>query len=143
MRIKLFTKIGNLNYLNLIVLLKTPRKRISSKVIIDTGSPSTIISYSDAMDLQIPISGLPKGSIVSLGGRKYQGYTFRKLRIKLRIDSGEDIEEEIKVEVVKPTSQKDMELLNMPTIIGNDFLEEKRLKLFCNFAEEEAYLERD
>lgn len=144
MKIILSTKIGDRYYLNTVAFLKTPRKFKSTRVIIDTGSPSTILSYSDAMDLQVPLSNLEKGDIINIGGSKYQGYIFRKLKIRMRSEDGTDMEEDVVVNTVKPTSQKEhIELTSMPTIIGNDFLKDKKLKLFCDFANENAYLERD
>lgn len=47
------------------------------------------------------------------------------------------------VHVIKPTSLKELDEANVfVTIIGTDFLKTKKYKLFCNIANNEAYLEK-
>lgn len=144
MRIKLLTNLGNdkISYLNTAIILKTPHQRTKSICIVDTGSPITIISYSDARRLQIPYFG--KEEIINIGGRKYQGYSFKKLTMVFISENGESVEENFEeVKVVKPTSHRDIEEIDrMPTIIGTDFLKKKRYKLFCDIANDVAYLEK-
>lgn len=144
MRIKLFTGLGEeITYLKGNVILKTPRKIIPTTFILDTGSPKTIIGYSDSMRLQIPLNSLSKEGIISIGGRKYDGYKFNRMQFIFKTEEGGSITEEKEVAVIKPTSPKEVvEVQSMPTIIGTDFLKEKRYKLFCDIAGKEAYLEK-
>lgn len=145
MKIKLFTYLEDSKntYLNATVILKAPHQRILTKFILDTGSPQTIISYSDALRLQVPFNSLSKEEIISIGGRKYQGYSYNKLKFVFMSEENKQAEEEVEVRIIKPTSIKEMEEVDrIPTIIGTDFLKNKNYKLFCDFAKGEAYLEK-
>lgn len=141
-KIKLLTEMGERNYLIGSVVLKTPRKLISTSFILDTGSPKTIINYRDSIRLQIPLNSLQKQEIISLGGRKHQGYKFDKVQFLFKTEEGKTVTENKEVLVIHPTSQRDIEEVQaIPTIIGTDFLKEKRYKLYCDIANKEAYLE--
>ncbi len=145
MRIPLLTSLNQpeMTYLNNVVLLKTPRKLLNTLFILDTGAPKTIISYSDALRLQIPFNFLMKTNIVRIGGRTFQGYCFNRLTFLFRSEDGRLINEEFPVCVIKPTSEKEQEELSkIPTIIGTDFLKEKRYILFCDMDSNIAYLEK-
>ena len=143
-RIPLLTSLDQpeLTYLNNVVLLLTPRKFVRTTFILDTGSPKTILGFADAVRLQVPFNSLSKGDIVRLGGRKYQGYIFNRLKFKFKTEDENLIEESHPITVVKPISQKD-NLEDIPTIIGMDFLKEKRYRLFCDMHKDKAYLEKD
>ena len=77
-------------YLNNALVLRTPHKRITTFFILDTGSPSTIIGYSDALRLQIPLSGSEK-EIISLGSRKYWGRIFKKIKLVFKNSQGKSV----------------------------------------------------
>jgi len=124
-------------------LLKVPHKRIISDFVIDTGSPYTILNYSDSIRLNIPHT--TKGEIIRIGGRTYQSYIFNKFEIILKTMDDKEITEIIPIRVLKPTSLKIDELRildNLPNILGLDFLE-KGYKLVCNIPEYDIYLEKD
>lgn len=72
MRIPLLTYLYSTKttYLNNAVVLRTPHNRITTIFMLDTGSPLTIIGYSDALRLKIPFEGYEK-EIISIGGRKF------------------------------------------------------------------------
>jgi hypothetical protein len=96
MKIQILNFLENKNntYLNGPVLLKTPRNRIKTNFILDTGSPETIISYRDALRLQIPFNSLSKGKILSFAGRKFQGYIYERLKfifLRKKINSTKNI----------------------------------------------------
>lgn len=132
-----------MNYLNNVILLKTPRKFLRTTFILDTGSPTTILGYSDALRLQIPFDNLSKRKIIRLGGRKYQGYVFNKLIFIFKSEDNRTVSEKFPVTVIKPTSDKEKEEIGAtPTIIGTDFLKNKGYKLFCDMARDIAYLEK-
>lgn len=123
-------------------VLQVPHKRIISDFIIDTGSPYTILNYSDSLRLGIPHS--IKSEIIRIGGRTYQSYLFDKFEIIMKSINNEEIKEFIPIRVLKPTSLKIKELENLdsfPNILGIDFLE-KGFKLFCNLQENDIYLEK-
>jgi len=143
MKIPLLTSLNQpqLTYLNSVVLLATPRKMIRTTFILDTGSPETILGYSDALRLQIPFNSLSKTRIIRLGGRNYQGYLFNRITFKFKTEDEKLVQEEFPIVVVKPTSTKD-NLNEIPTIIGTNFLKEKKYTLFCDFNKEIAYMEK-
>ena len=144
MKIKLLTYLQNPDqtYLNSSVLLKTPHGNpVKTIFILDTGSPTTIIGYADARRLQIPFDG--EATNIRLGGRNYWGYNFNRLKMIFKSEDGQIIEEEMKVIVLQPTSTRNPnEVYSTPTIIGTDFLKEKGYKLFCDMANNEAYIEK-
>ncbi|MFH1365092.1 MAG: hypothetical protein ABIH28_00720 [archaeon] len=143
MKIPLLTSLGKdeLTYLNNAILLRTPRMFTKTFFILDTGSPETILGFADARRLQIPFNSLSKGRIVELGGKKHQGYLFNRLTFKFLSEEGKVVEEEFPITVIKLTSQKDTST-DIPTIIGMDFLKEKKYVLYCDVSGDVAYLEK-
>jgi len=145
MRIKLLTYLEEAEapYLNTIVRLRTPRKAITVKALIDTGSPRTIIAYSEAIMLQIPINSLIKEDIIRLGGSVYEARVYNKLKILFKSEDNQLVIEEMPVQVLKPTSPKEAMEQKFGFIIGMDFLKEKKYKLFCDISKDVAYLEKN
>lgn len=142
MKIPLLTSLDHgLTYLNNVVILSAPRKTITSTFIFDTGSPKTILGYPDAIRLQIPINSLTKTNFVKLGGVNYQGYEYKKLTLIFRDGEGKLVKEKFPITIVRPTSEK-KNIQEIPTIIGMDFLKEKKYILFCDVNEDVAYLEK-
>ncbi len=130
-------------YLNGPVLLKTPRKRTRVNFILDTGSPETILSYRDALSLQMPFNSLSKGKIFGFAGRKFQGYVYNKLKMVFLSTENKVIEEKMKVSIIKPTSFRNLEEVdNIPTIIGTDFLKNKKYILYSDISENNSYLKK-
>ena len=140
MRVKvIFNKLSK--DLRIPALLKMPHKRISSNFIIDTGSPHTILNYTDSIRLGIP--HFKKAEIVRLGGKAYQSFIYEKLEIILKSINNEEIKENIPVRVLKPFSSKIDEIENLdrlPNLLGIDFLE--KFKFICNIPEKEIFLEK-
>ena len=145
MRIKLLTFLEEANapYLNTIVRLRAPHKAITVKALIDTGSPRTIVAYSEALMLQIPINDLTKEEIIRLGGSVYEARGYNRLKILLKSEEGQLVIEEMPVQILKPTSPKEAMEQKFGFIIGMDFLKEKGYKLFCDVAKDIAYLEKN
>jgi len=141
MKIRLYTHLNSPEhtYLNSTVILKSARARVPTNFIMDTGSTKTIINYDDARRLQLPFDN--KADIIALGGRNYNGYIYKRLKMIFRTEDGGLVEEEMDVILLRPTSDKKMQL--SPTIIGTDFLKEKGYKLFCDMAKDVAFLEKD
>jgi len=144
MKIPLLTSLNEgEDYLNSVVVLKTPRKILRTTFILDTGSPTTILSYLDARRLQIPFNPGAKTNIIRLGGSKYQGYSFGKITFLFRSEDNKLIKEDFPVCVVRPTSPKEIdELSSFPTIMGTDFLKIKKYTLFCDMDKGVAFLEK-
>lgn len=143
-RIPLLTSLDDEgDYLNNAIVLRTPRNFLKTTFILDTGSPTTILSYLDARRLQIPFNDSAKTKIIRMGGAKYQGYSFNKTIFIFRSEDNKIIREEFPVCVVKPTSPKEQDdLSSFPTIIGMDFLKKKKYALFCDVDKGIAYLEK-
>lgn len=144
-RIKLFNYLADKRntYLNGPVLIKAPRKRRRVNFILDTGSPETILGYRDALSLQIPFNSLSKGRIFSFAGRKFQGYTYNKIKMAFISTENKLIEESMPISVIRPTSFKEVEEVdNIPTIIGTDFLRAKRYILYCDISGDNSYLQK-
>ena len=62
MRIKLLTNLGGEgeDYLNAVILLKTPHKNIKTTFILDTGSPQSVIGYGDSKGCKFLLLNLIK-----------------------------------------------------------------------------------
>ena len=75
MKIPLITTDGQEELGNVLHVL-SKRKRIVSDFIIDTGSPKTVIPYSQALRLQIPFNSLRKADDFGLAGARYRGYLY-------------------------------------------------------------------
>jgi len=141
MKIKLFYDKDS-KQIRVPVIIKIPHKRIVSDFVIDTGSPHTILNYSNSVRLGVPHT--EKSELVRLGGRAYQSYLFSKVEIMFKSDENKEIIEIIPVRILKPSPLRieEMEQLDRcPNLMGIDFLE-KGYKFFCDLAIGEAYFEK-
>ena len=68
-------------------------------------------------------------------------HEFDKIKIYLRSEDNQVIEEDFPIKVLKPTSAKHV-LSGFSFIIGTDFLKDKGYKLFCDIRNSDAYLEK-
>lgn len=111
--------------------------------LIDTGSPFTAILPSDAEKLRIKVSSR-RGSTVRLAGHKFMAIECPNLSIMLKSADGQLISfSNPIISILTLTSPKERkEVQEIPSIIGNDFLEENGLALFFNPAKRIAYLEK-
>ncbi|MBM3234157.1 hypothetical protein FJZ19_03610 [Candidatus Pacearchaeota archaeon] len=124
------------------VIVKIPHKRISSDFVIDTGSPHTILNYSNSLRLGVPHT--EKAELIRLGGRAYQSYLFNRTEIVFKSEDNKEINEIISARILKPSSPKaeEIEMLDRcPNLLGIDFLE-KGWKFFCNLEKDEVYFEK-
>lgn len=122
-------------------VLRIPHKRIASDFILDTGSPHTILNYTDSIRLGIPHD--KKSEIVRMGGRVYQSYIYDNFEIILKSLDNQEIVEKISIRVIKPISSKINEIENLdkfPNLLGLDFLE--KWNLICKIKDDEIFLER-
>lgn len=133
---------SDLEVLKLPVTIKSPHKRLSAFIILDTGSPNTLLNYTDSRALNIPF--IEQSGIISIGGAKYKGYYYNKIEFLFESTDGTTITENLPVKVLKPTSSKISELEDLdrfPNILGLDFLK-KGYKFVCDIINNEIYLER-
>ncbi len=138
MRIKVFYD-KNLRLLKIPAILKIPNKRISSDFVLDTGSPHTVLNYSDSIRLGVP--HITKSDIIRIGGRTYQSYIFNRFEIIFKSIDNKEVKEILPVRILKPNSAKIEELGRLdkfPNLLGLDFLE--RYRFFCDIPNKEIYL---
>jgi len=111
--------------------------------LIDTGSPFTAILPSDAEKLRIKASP-HRGFTVCLAGHKFVAVKCPHLSMMLNSTDGQLISSSnptiILLTLTSPKERKEVQ--EIPSIIGNDFLEENGLALFFNPAKKIAYLEK-
>jgi len=74
-----------------------------------------------------------------VGGRERQGYKFNAVLSFLTTEGLEE-KEELNVRVIE--YDEEWEEGRIPIILGTDFLREKKYKLFCDLANEVAFLEK-
>lgn len=141
-RINLSTNLNNptQNYLNLPVIIRSPRKILPTKAIIDTGSPTTIIGSTEAKLLQIPYKGSQKLETIKIGGGKHKAMSFDKLMITLRPIEGNPVREKLFVKVLD-YNERVPTFFNL--LLGMDFLKRTGYRLFCDMKNDVAYLEKD
>jgi hypothetical protein len=112
--------------------------------IVDTGSPYTSISPTDAITFGLPISNWQKGEMVYLAGFKFYRHpleailTFKDTNSKLS-------RFRCQVMVLVPTKMDRGTLDEMqyiPSLVGTDFIEDQGLKLVFDPKSSEAYFEK-
>ena len=107
----------------------------------DTGSPHTILNYTDSIRLGVPHT--IKSELVRMGGKVYQSYISNKFEIVLKSDEG-IVSEEMPIRILVPFSSKSSEVENLdkfPNLLGMDFFE-KGYKFNCDLAKEEIFFEK-
>jgi hypothetical protein len=128
-------------WLKIPLTLISPIKKVHSFIVVDTGSPNTLLNYFDSRKLNIPF--INKSGIVSIGGNKYVSYSYENLGILFKSTEGKSIIEKIPVKILRPSSSQIAEIEDLdvfPNILGLDFL--KRYKLICDIKNNEIYLEK-
>jgi len=113
--------------------------------LIDTGSPFTVLSTNDVLSTRMPITRMQSGEIVSLAGFRFFNHPIRDVTMNFRTESDELFKVNLpKIGSLIPT-KIDKETMNnvkhIPSIIGNDFLEEQKLALYFNPSTRVVYLE--
>jgi len=124
---------------------RSPRFFGVVEALIDTGSPFTVLSTLDAMKMRLPIKSMRKGESVSLAGFRFFKHNVKNASFTFRTQGDESISFEVKdLGILVPTkidkkTLRDVEPI--PSIIGNDFLEDHNLALFFNPSQKITYLE--
>jgi hypothetical protein len=113
------------------------------RALLDTGSPTTIVSARDAIRLKIPISGAETG----FGRGQIPSKRIKSFKFALKSEDNNIKYLEMPVNVVDIAALKSMHqdfqnnALQIPTIIGMDFLRFSKMKLFVDLASHKAKLE--
>ena len=125
--------------------LRTPHISKLVDALIDTGSPFTVLSTNDVLSTRLTITTMQSGEIVSLAGFRFFNHPIRDVTMNFRTESDELFKVNLpKIGSLIPTKvdQKDMKKIKyIPSIIGDDFLEEQKLALYFNPSARIVYLE--
>lgn len=117
------------------------------EALIDTGSPHTVLSTKDALKLKLPIKKWRGGEPISLAGFRFFNHPISNVTITFRKEDNNSLQITVpKMGVLIPTkiNRKVLEeVKHIPSIIGNDFLEEQKFALYYNPSGRIAYLERE
>jgi len=115
------------------------------EALIDTGSPWTILSTKDAMKMRLPIKRMRKGQSVGLAGFKFFKHNIGNASFTFKTQNGQSIAftaRDLGVLVPTKLNKKILkDIQPIPSIIGNDFLEDHNLTLVFNPSLKIAYLE--
>ena len=126
--------------------VRSPRFFGIIEALIDTGSPFTVLSTMDALKLKVPIKRMRRGESVSLAGFRFFNYPIKNPSIRFRTEDAKSLKIDLpKMGVLVPTKidKKTLQdVKHIPSIIGNDFLEDQRFALYFNPTAKVAYLER-
>lgn len=125
---------------------RTPQVFGLIEALVDTGSPFTVLSTTDALKLRLPITRMrPEGSAY-LAGFHFLRCPIKTPSIRFRTEDAKSLKIVLpKIGVLVPTkiTKKTLQdVKHIPSIIGNDFLEDHRFALYFNPTAKVAYLER-
>ena len=125
--------------------LRTPHFAKPVDALIDTGSPFTVLSTNDVLSSRLPITKMQSGETVSLAGYRFFNHQIRDATLSFRTETDELFKANLpSIGSLVPTKldKKTMDdVKHIPSIIGNDFLEEQKLVLYFNPSIREVYLE--
>jgi len=104
-----------------------------------------VLSTKDALRFRFSINSMRKGMTVRLAGFKFFRYSLKKVTFTFRTEDKTSICYNVSNFGVLIPIQKGKNALNdvkpIPSIIGNDFLEDHKLTLVFNPSEKIAFLE--
>ena len=125
--------------------LRTPHISKPVDALIDTGSPFTVLSTNDILSTRMSITKMQSGETVLLAGFRFFNHPIRDVTINFKTESNELFKVNLpKIGALIPTrfDKKTMnEVKHIPSIIGNDFLEDQKLALYFNPSAQVAYFE--
>lgn len=130
------------------ILSRQPRSFGSFEAIIDTGSPRTVLGAGDAIKISIPFNNYPVDRALSgFGKGNVPTKKIEKFQIVIRSTEGDSktLLTPIIVPDVPSLRNGDRNTFNhaltLPSLIGIDFLEINKLKLFVDIDKDCAFLE--
>ncbi len=114
--------------------------------LIDTGSPFTVLSPKDIMSFRLPIKSMQRGETVKLAGSRFFNHPLQNAVLYFRGDGDTLLKVELPSLGALIPTKIDEKTLNevkvIPSILGNDFLEDQRLTLTFNPSGRTAFLEK-
>jgi hypothetical protein len=130
------------------ILSRQPHSFGQIKAILDTGSPTTIISYLDALRLNVHVSSADTGEpIAGFGKGHIPSKRIKKFTFALKSNKSQIKYLEMPVNVVDIITLRNMHqdiqsnTMRIPTIIGMDFLRASKLKLVVDLEQHKSFLE--
>ncbi len=126
-------------------MLKSPHAFGFIEALVDTGSPFTVLSTIDALRLRLPIKTMRKGEPVYIAGFTFFKVSLGNSLMTFKTDDQKPLTIEHNTGVLIPTKldPKQLEAIkHIPSIVGNDFLEQQKFGLYVNPSAKVAYLER-
>jgi len=116
------------------------------EALVDTGSLFTVLSTIDALKLRLPIKTMRKGEPVQIAGFTFLKAPLGNSHMTFRTEDQKHLTvEHNSLGVLIPTKldPKQLEAIkHIPSIVGNDFLEQQKFGLYVNPSAKVAYLER-
>lgn len=115
--------------------------------IIDTGSPDSYFSQKDTVRLQIPVKGKPSFGEVDFGGSRFEQIRLPKFKLYLLKECKEKheyLETYAELSALKTTKASEKKIIiaqQLPSILGMDFLKQRKLSLHVILTEDIAYLQ--
>ncbi len=114
--------------------------------LIDTGSPFTVLSPKDIMSSRLPIKTMQRGETVALAGFRFFNHPLKNAIIYFRADGDKLLKVELSSLGALIPTKIDEKILgavkDIPSILGNDFLEDQRFTLTFNPSDQTAFLEK-
>lgn len=114
------------------------------EALIDTGSPFSVLSPIDAIKLKLPITTMRSGSPVSLAGFRFLNHQLGKVHLNFKTANSQYLSLDVPLGVLIPTKIDEKmlkDVQSIPSLIGNDFLEDQKFKLFFDPNAHSAFLE--
>jgi hypothetical protein len=117
------------------------------EAIVDTGSAFSVISTTDALRLQMPLTSMKSGRTIELAGYTFYNHSLGSVNLKnIKLEDNTHIAiDNFKMGVLIPT-KLDKGTLNavkaIPSIIGSDFLEDQQYALVFAPSKKTAYLDK-
>lgn len=127
---------------------KQPHSYGQIKAVLDTGSPTTVISYSDALKLNLPVINANAGNpIAGFGKGKIPSKKLDRFLFALKSNDNRIKVLEMPVNIIDISTLRNMpqdmqaSTMRVPTIVGLDFLRNTKMKLVINLEQHKAFLE--
>jgi hypothetical protein len=118
---------------------------MSVDALIDTGSPFTVLSTNDILRTRLPITKMQSGETVLLAGFRFFNHPIKNVTMFFRTTTREAKKVELpSIGSLIPTKIDEKilrDIKHIPSLIGNDFLEEQKFALYFNPSTKTAYLE--
>ncbi len=139
---------GEERLLPLVFVVVTPSKhpsiRIPTNALVDTGSGRSCISPRDILRTRISYKTLPPATPrhIRIGGLALPAFNLGSAILAFMDDKGEKAQLEVSAMNVLGVPPGKGGFEHIPTILGNDFLEDNGFTLVFNPSKKEAYLEK-